>query len=361
MARYAGLVTQAIREASTPSGAWESAMLRVSLPFRPPGWLPGNVQTWLNHLWIILTSGWRITRAQADLVHVLDGSYGYLMTGIRKAPVVATIHDFIPMLQEQGRFENNKVSYLASQIARWSVSRLRGCRYIVAVSENTAHDLAELAGLGRHKMSVIPLALDSELAEVANRRSEKMAHAQADVIPFILHVGNNAWYKNRIAVVRVFSKARKKIEARLVMAGSPPTAELLRLVSDLGLRDQVDFVENPDDSELFELYRKASLFVFPSLYEGFGWPPLEAMAFGCPVVCSSAASLPEVVGGAALLAAAEDEQQLAEHCIAVLRDSKLAESLSARGRVRAAQFTLERMGQGLFSAYENAMEGSTPS
>jgi glycosyltransferase involved in cell wall biosynthesis len=98
------------------------------------------------------------------------------------------------------------------------------------------------------------------------------------------------------------------------------------------------------------------VFLFPSIYEGFGWPPLEAMACGCPVVCSSSASLPEVVGDAALTAAVDDEAGLARLCGMVLSDRVLAESLIARGKQRASEFTLERMGKQLVDVYRRVLE-----
>jgi alpha-1,3-rhamnosyl/mannosyltransferase len=94
---------------------------------------------------------------------------------------------------------------------------------------------------------------------------------------------------------------------------------------------------------------------FPSLYEGFGWPPLEAMAAGCPVVCSSAAALPEVVGDAALTCDAEDETGLAERVLSVLLDRDLHQRLSLEGKRRAAFFSVERLGDGLLDVYSAAL------
>ena len=123
----------------------------------------------------------------------------------------------------------------------------------------------------------------------------------------------------------------------------------------LGLAEQVRFVVDPDDSTLAALYSGACLFVFPSLYEGFGWPPLEAMAYGCPVVCSSAASLPEVVGDAALQCAAEDEEGMARLCLDVLGDPSLAQRLVERGRARAEHFSLEHMASALLGVYQTVL------
>jgi glycosyltransferase involved in cell wall biosynthesis len=169
-------------------------------------------------------------------------------------------------------------------------------------------------------------------------------------------VGNNGHYKNREGVLRIFSQIRKVRESRLVMAGAPLSPQMMRLVDELGLGECVDCVADVDDAALCELYRKASVLLFPSIYEGFGWPPLEAMACGCPVVCSSEASLPEVVGDAALMAPADDEGQLATLCLSVLTDTVLAESLIEKGRKHARQFTTERMGNQLVEMYEHVLD-----
>jgi glycosyltransferase involved in cell wall biosynthesis len=140
-----------------------------------------------------------------------------------------------------------------------------------------------------------------------------------------------------------------------VLAGAPPEKSLVELIASLSLRDAVDFVADPDDDALLRLYRNAALLLFPSLYEGFGWPPLEAMACGCPVVCSMAGSLPEVVGDAALTAAAADEAGLARHCIALLENPELARAMAEKGRAWAGKFTLERMRDDLLTAYDRAL------
>jgi glycosyltransferase involved in cell wall biosynthesis len=171
-------------------------------------------------------------------------------------------------------------------------------------------------------------------------------------------VGNNAFYKNRHGVVRIFTRVLKEYNILLKMAGPAPPPELSDLVAKLGLKKHVEFVVDPDGDELAALYREARLFLFPSLYEGFGWPPLEAMSSGCPVVCSDAASLPEVVGDAALTCPASDEEKMALNCLSILREGALAEDLIQRGYVQAGKFTLKKMGEELFRVYSQVSDGT---
>lgn len=136
------------------------------------------------------------------------------------------------------------------------------------------------------------------------------------------------------------------------MAGPPPTTELVRLADELQIADLVEFRNHPSDDEVNTLYRQARLLLFPSLYEGFGWPPLEAMACGCPVVCSDAGSLSDVVADSALTADADDHERLAAHCLRVLVDPSLAAELRERGSLHASQYTLDRFANELSNIYK---------
>ena len=116
----------------------------------------------------------------------------------------------------------------------------------------------------------------------------------------------------------------------------------------------VDIVVNPDDDEVARLYARASLLLFPSLYEGFGLPPLEAMAAGCPVVCSNAGSLPEIVGEAALVAPPDDGAVLSEQSLRVLREPALRRKLVEAGDRHIQRFNLDAVGGGVLAAYAMA-------
>ena len=130
---------------------------------------------------------------------------------------------------------------------------------------------------------------------------------------------------------------------------------MLRLAGELGIAAVVDWRHDVSDGELRALYRAAAVFLFPSRYEGFGWPPLEAMAAGTPVVCANMASLPEVVGDAALLAAPDDYAGLARHCVDILSQPALAAELIRRGFENAKRFSLERFATQLAAFYAAAL------
>ena len=176
--------------------------------------------------------------------------------------------------------------------------------------------------------------------------------------PFVLHVaGNNTFYKNRRGVMEVFALLRQTHDVALKMAGAPPDEALRQAAAASGAADRIEFLPNVSEAELSDLYRRASFLLFPSLYEGFGWPPLEAMAQGCPVICSDAGSLPEVAGEAALVVPIGDTEAFAEAGRRLLDDPELHRRLAEAGRVQASRFSLEAMARGLMAVYDSVTGG----
>ena len=340
MARYAALVERALCEGDSGLSA---RPVRIDLA-------PDRLHGPARHAWIMGAAMRRWGRCEADLYHIVDGSHAYVARWLPRAPIVVTAHDVIPLLQKRGLLGDRAPGVLAGWLIARSVLGLRAADHVVADSENTRRDVCEHAGVDRSCTSVVHLPVEAQMRCEAEWR-DRRASAGA----YVLHVGNDAFYKNRMGVLRIFARVRVHCEVALKMVGPPPDDKLLGTVRGLGLAERVEFVVAPGEEQLWELYRNACLFLFPSLYEGFGWPPLEAMACGCPVVCSSAASLPEVVGDAALTDRPGDEQALARHCLNVLRDESLALRLAARGRERVKKFSLAAMAKGLVEAYGMAL------
>jgi glycosyltransferase involved in cell wall biosynthesis len=134
------------------------------------------------------------------------------------------------------------------------------------------------------------------------------------------------------------------------MAGPAPDANIMQEVHKLDLLNDIQFVINPSDQDIINYYQAANIFLFPSIYEGFGWPPLEAMACGCPVVASNAGSLPEVTGPAPT-ANHQDHQALAQYCLNILQNKHFAQELSLAGKNHTANFTVKSMGQKVHDFY----------
>jgi glycosyltransferase involved in cell wall biosynthesis len=346
MRRYADLVAEA---ATSVEDGQALEVLRISLA-PPPGLsaaLPARLEPWGRRFWAKLRPASWWGKQQIDLVHVTDAMSG-LPLRVPNVPMVATVHDLIPMLQMDGRWGPRPPSRFARRTIRRVMTALRELPVVAADSVCTARDLSSFAGVAAERISVIPLAVPRPfLAETL------IGHAVA-AVPFLLHVGSNAFYKNRSGLLRIFSRVRRHARIRLVLAGVPPDEPLLRLASELGVSAHIDVHAHPTDETLAGLYRHASALIMPSLYEGYGWPVLEAMGMGCPVVCSSAGALPEVSGEAALRCPPEDEDGLAAAVLEVLESAPLAERLRRGGRAQAAANGVANMGRRLNELYRRA-------
>jgi glycosyltransferase involved in cell wall biosynthesis len=286
----------------------------------------------------------RASRVEADVFHWLDGSHAYLAGAIPWERTLMSVHDFIPALQASGAFPGvASPGWGARRLLAASMRAIQRCGAVCAVSESTASDLLRFTG--RHADAVIPLCLRQLPAAKAFDTSLAPR-------PYILHVGHNGFYKNRSMVIAVFAALAIPFpNLHLVLAGEAANIHLQQHLKATGLSQKVHWLDSPSDDTLAQLYSDAEMLLFPSLYEGFGWPPLEAMAYGCPVVCSNGGSLPEVVGNAALTCSPCDLDALTKCCTEFLKDSNLRSNLISRGKANLARFSLEHMGKQLFSLY----------
>lgn len=352
MSRYGDLLESGL---SRKSGI-QTTRLLLALPDSVLRKLPHQLRSWVHHAWIRITAGIRIRSQRADLAHVLDGSHAYVASGLGALPVAITCHDVIPLKQLKGDFNQEKPGKLASKLIHSSVRGIENADYVITDSDSTKCDLAKMASIDLRKVSVVHIAMDSGIISDEQDQCITRLSPSLHDNPFIFHIGNDAFYKNRQGVLRIFAKVKKQLDVRLVLAGSAPSTELRAQIDELEIGDLVDFVANPDDRLISACYSFAALLLFPSIYEGFGWPPLEAMAHDCPVVCSDAASLPEVVGDAALLAPVDDEDQLAEHCISILQNPALVDTLVQKGRARLELFTVDKMIDELTAVYSRVLD-----
>jgi alpha-1,3-rhamnosyl/mannosyltransferase len=174
-------------------------------------------------------------------------------------------------------------------------------------------------------------------------------------LPGLLYVGTEHPRKNLTGLFRAFARLQSQTDAMLIKVGAPRApqhAELERLASSLGIAGRVMSVESVSESDMPALYAAAHVLVLPSFYEGFGLPPLEAMACGTPVAVSRATSLPELVGDAGLYFDPRDERDLADALLRLLRSEDLRVELGTRGLERAKAYGWERTIEGLVRSYE---------
>ena len=232
----------------------------------------------------------------------------------------------------------------------------------IAVSETVKGDLVRHLGLPAERVRAVPLAPGPGFQPLEDSARMEAVRDRYELPPrFILNVGTLEPGKNQATLVRAFHRLKRQgLELGLVIAGQKGWMyeNLFRLVDGLGLRDDVRFVGHLPEDDLAAVYNMADLFVFPSLYEGFGLPPLEAMACGLPVVASRAPALVEVLDGAALLVDALDASALAEASARALRDKRLRSRLRRQGLERASQFSWQRTARGTVAAYEAALSST---
>lgn len=268
-------------------------------------------------------------------------------------PLVMTIHDMLPWRYPEyfSRREVLRHKVVARQGAQRS-------ERIIVGSEYTAEEVVDLLGISRDKISVTRLGLDLRFQPV---ESTPMWLARRFGIPgrFVLATGTREPHKGLVGLVRAFERFQlEHPEYTLVVVGSRPapgSAIEQALNRSTARIVRAGFVS---DEELVRLYGSAACFAFPSLYEGFGFPPIEAMACGCPVITSDRASLPETVGDAALRVDPTDPDLLSEALERVLLSPQVATDLRDRGLVHARGFTWGRTAAETVDVYRSALESA---
>jgi glycosyltransferase involved in cell wall biosynthesis len=230
---------------------------------------------------------------------------------------------------------------------------------VIAVSESTRRDLVEVLGVSEGAIDVVPNGVDERFRPEADRamlerfRSERRLPER-----FILYLGTLEPRKNLPNLLRAYAIARSRgVTAPLVIAGGPGWGDLslARLIDELDLRSAVRPVGYVPAEEQPRWYAAATLFAYPSRYEGFGLPALEAMACGTPVVASDRSSLPEVVGDAGLLVDPDAPELLAAALADVLHDDELAGELARRGVARASNFRWDVAARETVETYRRAL------
>jgi glycosyltransferase involved in cell wall biosynthesis len=276
-------------------------------------------------------------------------------------PTVFTVHDLAFLVEPQTHLPTNRL-YLAAMMPRYA----RAASAVIAVSEATRRDLLRYYRLPPERVRVVHLGVEPEFRplDAATARA-RVAKRYGLAGPYVLFVGTLEPRKNVrallaafAALVRAPSDANRSPPLQLAIAGAPGWwyDDLYRWVRARGLDSLVRFLGRVADADLPALYSACAAFAYPSLYEGFGLPPLEALACGAPVVCSDRSSLPEVVGDAALQIDPTRPAALAAALRRVLDDESLRQTLRARGLARAAGFTWGRTAAGTLTVYEQVRE-----
>jgi len=289
---------------------------------------------------------WRARRCL--LVHIVDHSNAVYLFWLRSQKSIVTCNDLLAVRSALGEIPEHRTGVGGKILQKWIRAGLQRATHIACISDATRLDVLRLTGKSEREVSRIYLGLgpifeaelarklnehkkrepndDPQFGRVALRRdrrcprdtiaspSPRSRESATLPMPYILHVGGGTWYKNREGVLKIYVELRRRLGSEspnLIMVG-PPLKTRTRGVC---------FLQNIADDHLVELYRNAALLLFPSLYEGFGWPVVEANACGCPAVASRIDSLREAGGSAAVwIEDPRDINQAVDRVIEVLQD-----------------------------------------
>ncbi len=302
-----------------------------------------------RHGWLRAALPWRLWRDGVDLVHLPST----IIPPILPCPAVVTVHD----LAWTRYPEIYAAADLAMQHRAVAGAAARAAR-IIAVSESTARDLRHRYPGAVDKIMVVPLGVSAEFSPEGPPLSPA-AFAGAGKLRkgYILYTGGLLPRKNLLRLVAAYSKVLSEGPAPpLVLAGARTAhaEELAAVVRELGIERQVIFTGYVQRRDLPALYRGAGIFVYPSLYEGFGLPVLEAMASGAPVVTTNVSSMPEVAEEAAVLVDPESVDRLAWAISLYLTDEELGRTMTRRGLARSREFTWEQTARKTVEVYKLA-------
>ncbi len=318
----------------------------------------GLRERWLTIMWhrakLPLPADW--LSGPVDLYHSPD----FVLPPLRHARGILTVHDLAFLMRPECADARLR-AYLEEVVPR-SVQR---ADFIIADSENTRNDLVVLLGVNPDAVSVVPGGVEERFAPVSDPAALEAVRQRIGVgasAPFILSVGVIEPRKNLNQLMDAFALLKEReigpADLKLVLAGGRGwlVEGILEHHAKSPVREDILMPGFIADDLLPALYSAASVFAFPSLYEGFGLPILEAMACGTPVVASRSSCLPEVAEGASVLIDPDDTEELANALEQVLQDGELRQALTTKGRARAREYTWERAAHALLDVYRGVAQ-----
>ncbi|HEX73968.1 MAG TPA: glycosyltransferase family 4 protein [Dehalococcoidia bacterium] len=311
-----------------------------------------DVRTIESRRYLSLIEAYQLSRllgSQDDIIHLPNQNFARYALFIKNLYIV-TVHDLVRLC-----FGFTTETISERILLRLDIRGIKRASHIIATSQTTRNDLIAYLKIPDDRISVIYNGLDHSIF-----KPYKVGILDK---PYILYVGSERPRKNLDRLIEAFAVVRKEFpELLLVKVGVAGRAqeyrqEIMRKLESLGIIQAVIFVEYVSELDLAYYYSSAALLAYPSLYEGFGFPPLEAMACGCPVVTSNTSSLPEVVGKAGIMVNPYDTDSLVEAMQQVLTDSKLRDDMVRKGLEQAKKFSWEKAAEETQEVYNKVANG----
>ena len=301
-----------------------------------------------------LRFGWDLVRAR-HAVHFSNQHLGRWVSWLDQ-PCVVTVHDLVRLAFPHA--PEDRMSAVGLALDRRGI---RKATHVICVSEVTKKDLMQYLAVAEAKITVIYNGIDHSIFKPSPVNDGRFS------APYVLYVGSERPRKNLVCLLRAFAAIKDRgprfASLRLLKVGSAGRSEEFRTATldearRLGIDRDIDFVDHVSDQDLAVVYSNAVALVYPSLYEGFGLPVVEAMASGCPVVASNVSSLPEVAGSAALLVDPNDPAGFAEALHSVILDRDLRTRLRGDGLRRARDFSWDNTASVTYAVYERLLDGA---
>ena len=303
-------------------------------------------------IWDQFTYPTRAKQKKVDLIHQPCFSAPLSFNG----PVVVTIHDIISILFPETIPFASRMFY-----SKWMPFSYRKAKQIITVSQSTKRDIVRVLGIPEEKITVIPLGFDKKLEKVVS--SQQISNVKKKYkLPgkYLLHIGTLEPRKNLDFLIEVFADVvldPKNSDLGLVITGKKGWyyEGLFEKVKRYNLQDRVVFTGYIDEEDKAAIYQGAQIFTFPSVYEGFGLPPLEAMASGVPVISSDTSSMPEVIGEAGLLISPYDKKKWVEAISRVSQSPKLIQEMREKNKRQVAKFSWTKAAEKTLEVYKKAI------
>lgn len=311
-----------------------------------------DVKTVESRRYLSLIESYRLARmiqGLNDLVHLPNQDFARYAIFL-KNPFIVTVHDVV-----RSCFGFAKETIREKVLLKLDRKHIRRASHIIAISHSTRNDLIRYLKIPSDRISVVYIGVDHNIFKPYDVKLLDK--------PYILYVGSERPRKNLGRLFAAFAKLKDEFpELKLVKIGAPGRSEkfrsdVMRQLASLGITRDTIFVDHVSELELAHYYSSATLLAYPSLYEGFGLPPLEAMACGCPVVTSNTSSLPEVVGEAGIMVDPYDTDSLAQAMRRVLTDTRLRDDMVRKGLEQAKKFSWEDTARQTQEVYNKVLAG----
>jgi len=298
-----------------------------------------------------------------DIFHIIDHSDGHFVYHLGKMgqPVIVTCHDLINFLQPENISDQSKLPIVSTLIWKYAVRGICRADHIVTVSDHTAKEVMTTFSIEPERLTTAHNGVDPIFHPLPpdQRKTLREKFALPSTAFCLLNVGSNQPRKNIFTVLRAIDLLnRQNTDIHFVKAGSDFNEDQKNFIHSQNLTGRVTYIEKPDKEQLVQLYNAGDILVAPSLYEGFGITPLEAMACGTPAITSNVTSFPEVMSDAGMMVDPLDFQGLASAILWLKQNSAEYQSLASKGVERARSFTWERHAEQVAKVYERKISQS---